>query len=353
LGNFLKDNPNALSEFGFDIDIEDKGALKAAVQGFGGGNFKEGAAIITPLMAQYMQGEKQKKVMADAFDNLPADDASGRPMAETASRLIRAGVPPSLIPQYLNAEINARRLATDFGPSASVPQQPVPQTPDEAYAAANLTPDTGKIEFVNGRYVAVPYTKKEQADLGKVEQMREEALKKEDAEKVKEIDAGKAAREEIENTIALIDNAINLASSGGPGGGAGGPIAGSYPVRTLGAMATGLPITGGFFRALGSDYAVRQKSLFDTIRARLTFEKIGQLKNLSQSGSTGLGSISNLEFTALGDSAGQLAVDLPEDMQLKYLQDIKKNLSSLAKRQDKSGSPLNGPEPVIVSRRPL
>jgi hypothetical protein len=81
LGNFLKDNPNALSEFGFDIDIEDKGALKAAVQGFGGGNFKAGAAIITPLLAQSMQQKKQNALKESLMESQIAS-------AETSNRLV-------------------------------------------------------------------------------------------------------------------------------------------------------------------------------------------------------------------------------------------------------------------------
>jgi hypothetical protein len=212
--------------------------------------------------------------------------------------------------------------------------QAIPQTPDEAYNVAGLSPDTGKVEWKNDRYIAVPLTPKERADLDKMENEKQQAIVKGDTEKVSLINRGKAAVEEITDTISLIDQAISLAEAG-----TGGPVAGIAPVRTLGAMATAIPLAGNLFRAAGSDFAVRQKSLYDTIRARLTFDKIGEIKSLSESGSTGLGAISNLEFTALGDSAGQVAVNLPEDMQLAYLKTMRKTLERLARRK---GSPAGG-----------
>jgi hypothetical protein len=238
----------------------------------------------------------------------------------------------------LTSAVNAQPRTAGMG---GVSPEAIPQTPDEAYDAAGLSPENAKVEWRNDRYVAVPLTPKERADLEKIENDKQQAIIKGDTEKVNLINQGKAAIEEIDNTISLIDQAISLAAVG-----TGGPVAGTAPIRKLGAMATALPGVGKIFRAVGSDYGVRQKSLYDTIRARLTFDKIGELKSLSKSGSTGLGAISNLEFTALGDSAGQLAVNLPEDMQLAYLQNIRKNLLNLANRRDGGGGKIISKEPI-------
>jgi hypothetical protein len=244
-------------------------------------------------------------------------------MEERAARLAEAGVPPTAIPQILNSFNSGREL--DF--KINQPPEVIPKTPEEAYAAANLTPNTGKINFVNGRYVALPLTQAEQNANAKFEQDRLDAIKKGDADKANLIERAQSKKRELENTLALIDQSIALASSGGIGGGAGGPIAGSLPVRTLGAMATGVPILGPIARALGSDAAVRQKALYDTIRSRFTFDKVQELKELS--GSTGLGQTSNLEFTALGDSVGQIDSTLPEDLQLASLKNIRKTVMNL------------------------
>jgi len=381
LGNFFKDNPDAVTQLGFNVDPNDKGALKAAVQGFGGGDFKMGAAAISPLMAQYMQQQEKQKAqavqqqaMADAFapevtagpsafqravmggvgfGDLPTDAASSlqpinsreRSAREVTQRLLAGGMqagPAAAIYSTLASAENAQQR-TDNRPSKVISPEAIPQTPDEAYKVAGLTPENSKVLWQNNRYVAVPLNQKELADLEKIENDKQQAIIKGDTEKVNLINQVKAAREEIDDTISLIDQAISLAEAK-----TGGPVAGTAPIRKLGAMATALPGVGKIFRAAGSDYGVRLKSLYDTIRARLTFDKIGALKSLSASGSTGLGPTSNLEFTALGDSAGQIAVNLPEDMQLAYLQTMRKTLQRL--RNQKGGSADNSAKGDSTSR---
>jgi hypothetical protein len=294
----------------------------------------------------------QRAVMGGVgFGDLPTDAASGlqpinsreRSAREVAQRLLASGMAPgpaAAIYSTLASAENAQQR-TDNRLSKVISPEAIPQTPDEAYDAAGLSPENAKVEWRNDRYVAVPLTPKERADLLKIEEDRQKAIDAGDAKKLSMIEAGKAAREEIVDTIGLIDQAIKLAESG-----TGGPVAGLGPVRAFNAMLTSVPGVGMLARAGGADYAVRQKSLFDTVRARLTFDKIGELKSLSQSGSTGLGSISNLEFTALGDSAGQLAVNLPEDMQLAYLKNIRKNLFKLAQRRDGGGGKIISKEPI-------
>jgi hypothetical protein len=284
----------------------------------------------------------QRAVMGGVgFGDLPTDAASGlqpinsreRSAREVAQRLLAGGMDAGPAAAFYSTLASAE--------NAQQRPEAIPKTPDEAYKVAGLTPDNSKVLWQNNRYVAVPLNPQELADLEKRENDKQQAIIKGDTERVNLINQGKAAIEEIDNTISLIDQAISLAATG-----TGGPVAGTAPIRKLGAMATALPGVGKIFRALGSDYGVRQKSLYDTIRARLTFDKIGELKSLSKSGSTGLAAISNLEFTALGDSAGQLAVNLPEDMQLAYLQNIRKNLLNLANRRDGGGGKIISKEPI-------
>jgi hypothetical protein len=126
LGQFFKDNPDAVSRLGFNIDVNDKGALKAAVQGFGGGNFKAGAAIVTPLIAQYMQQEEMSKNMANAF----APEITTGPSAFEQAAM--SGVGFGNLPnnatsnlQTINArrrtpeEITQRLLASGMAPGAA------------------------------------------------------------------------------------------------------------------------------------------------------------------------------------------------------------------------------------------
>jgi hypothetical protein len=294
----------------------------------------------------------QRAVMGGVgFGDLPTDAASGlqpinsreRSAREVAQRLLAGGMdagPAAAIYSTLASAENAQQR-TDNRLSKVISPEAIPQTPDEAYDAAGLSPENAKVEWRNDRYVALPLTPKERADLEKIENDKQQAIIKGDTEKVNLINQGKAAVEEIDNTISLIDQAIKLAESG-----TGGPVAGLGPVRAFNAMLTSVPGVGMLARAGGADYAVRQKSLYDTIRARLTFDKIGALKSLSASGSTGLGPTSNLEFTALGDSAGQLAVNLPEDMQLAYLKTMRKTLLNLANRRDGGGGKIISKEPI-------
>lgn len=332
-------------------DPSDRGAWSAAVKSLGEGDKKKGSMAVRTFMMQMAQQEKQRAEIAAALASRPsaAEDAimAGLPFEQVPTG---AG---AFMPRPPTAEERFTSLAPIVGVGAAADAggfflkkdeaerqaaaSAIPQTPDEAFRAAGLTPETGKVSFQNGRYVAVPFSKEELQRIEKNDRDAIAAIEQGDIEQAKLIKAGEAARNEIQSTIALLDQSIALAKAGGAGGGAGGPIAGSLPVRRLGALATGLPMgVGSLFRAAGSDYAVRQKSLYDTIRARLTFDKIGQLKALSESGSTGLGAISNLEFNALGDSAGQLLVNLPEDQQLAYLETIKNNLTRLLGSNDQS-----------------
>jgi len=306
---------------------------------------RESAAIRQAFTPSTMNSQAGRAAIGGAsFEELPqglgAFLSEMQGPEEQMATLAAGGVAPNMIPGLMNASTAARRLGLE---QAQLQRpQAIPQTPNEAYDAAGLSPENAKVEWRNDRYVAVPLTPKERADLEKIENEKRQAIIKGDTEKVALINQGKAAVEEINDTISLIDQAISLAEAG-----TGGPVAGIAPVRTLGAMATSLPGVGKLFRAAGSDYAVRQKSLYDTIRARLTFDKIGELKSLSQSGSTGLGAISNLEFTALGDSAGQVAVNLPEDMQLAYLKTMRKTLQRLAQRKADSAGGGFGPSGQI------
>lgn len=134
LGNFLKDNPGAVKTLGFNVDPNDKGALKAAVQGFGGGDFKAGAAAISPLMAQYMQQQQMANAFAPEvttgpsafqraamggvqFGNLPTDAASGlqpinarpRTPEEITQRLLAAKMPPGAVAAIHQSLVSAEQ----------------------------------------------------------------------------------------------------------------------------------------------------------------------------------------------------------------------------------------------------
>jgi hypothetical protein len=153
LGNFFKDNPDAVTQLGFNVDPNDKGALKAAVQGFGGGDFKMGAAAISPLMAQYMQQQEQQKAqavqqqaMANAFapeittgpsafeqaamsgvgfGNLPTNATSGlqtinarrRTPEEITQRLLASGMAPGAAAAMLGTLTSAENARRPAGPS--------------------------------------------------------------------------------------------------------------------------------------------------------------------------------------------------------------------------------------------
>lgn len=80
----------------------------------------------------------------------------------------------------------------------------------------------------------------------------------------------------------------------------------------------------------------------DRLRGELTFEKIQELKNASETGATGLGPVSEIEFKTLTDSATALRRNLGPAEAAKHIKIIKDTYNKIL---GKSGFPNDTPPP--------
>ena len=95
-------------------------------------------------------------------------------------------------------------------------------------------------------------------------------------------------------------------------------------------MASG--ITGAVFARWlpGSDARDRDR-IIQSLRANLGLEAIAELKRLSNTGSTGLGQVSNLELNALQSAIASLDVSMSEEAQMRSLEKIFNHLDRAQK----------------------
>lgn len=148
------------------------------------------------------------------------------------------------------------------------------------------------------------------------QKLAEEAAKAQDAKRMADERAA-LVKEGALSTLARVQEAFDFSAKTN----AGGTIEGLFP-----------KVTAALFpSAMGSDDARVLESRYDTIKAALALDQIQQLKELSKSGATGLGSVSNKELDVLQDAVAKLDVSLPESEQRKNLQVIANTLAKIGK----------------------
>lgn len=113
-------------------------------------------------------------------------------------------------------------------------------------------------------------------------------------------------------TLARVQDAFDISAKTQ----AGGPIEGLFPKVSA---------------AVGLEENTTLQSRYDTIKAALALDQIQQLKELSKSGATGLGSVSNKELDVLQDSVAKLDLSLDEKEQRRNLQIIANTLAKIGK----------------------
>ena len=143
------------------------------------------------------------------------------------------------------------------------------------------------------------------------EKQANEAAKAEEAKRIADERAA-LVKEGAISTLARVQDAFDFSAKTN----AGGTVAGLFPKITA---------------ALGSEGARVLESRYDTIKAALARDQIQQLKELSKSGATGLGSVSNKELDTLQDAVAKLDISLPEDEQRRNLQIIANTLAKIGK----------------------
>lgn len=137
-------------------------------------------------------------------------------------------------------------------------------------------------------------------------------------------------RSDLAQTVDNVNQAINLVS-----GGAGGPLAGLPGVRDVNAV-------------FGSAGAKNLASLYASIGSSLKLSELASLKELSPTGASGLGQLSDREGAALESRVAELNPSLPESEQLKKLQTIKQYLLRLG--VPAQGAPTKGRFTIISSQ---
>jgi hypothetical protein len=108
LSNFLKQNPDASKELGFNIDPSDKKQVEAAVKGFGGGDFNKGSALANQLVQQFGAQKAQQAALRDAL-------AKGGDARSVASNLFGAGAEVGQTAALVNAIANSEQTRSPDG----------------------------------------------------------------------------------------------------------------------------------------------------------------------------------------------------------------------------------------------
>lgn len=121
-----------------------------------------------------------------------------------------------------------------------------------------------------------------------------------------------STRADLGQTMQTVNEAINLVRDG-----TGGPI-------------SGLPYVRGIESVAGATGPKILSSKYDTIGAALTLDKLQEMKQLSSTGSSGLGQLSDREGAALRSYVAQLDPSLPRDAQLQNLLKIREHLLRLS-----------------------
>lgn len=289
VASFIKAYPQLGSQLGI-TNVEDKGVLKTVVKSMGGAG---------PTLSMLSQLERM------------AYEQSRRPSQEALAAAQIANVQSD----------TTRNLA------ASMPQPVDPL--DRQYKTAQIA----KLQAETG---AIGQPKQldplQQAQLNKLNQDMV-------SEQAKEADAAKKAASQTEQYNADLDNALfNIAQAKRLlGGGAGGTVA-------------GLPIVRDVNAAFGAGGAKQLNSLYNTLKATLSLNKLMEMKRNSPNGASGLGNTSEKEFTATGSTIVELDPSLPEDVQLQRLNQLQKTINRM--RFGSGGSPA-ATGPRIISVEPI
>lgn len=291
VASFIEAYPQLGKQLGI-TDTKDKGVLKAVVKSMGGAGPTMGVLTQLERMSYEQSRRGQQEAMAAAqLANVQSDTV--RNLAASAPQPVDA----------LGQDIKMAQLAKLRAETAQIGQ---PKQPD-------------------------PLSPLQQAQLTKINQdMEGDKAKAADAIKKEQAQAGQY-NADLDNALFNIGKAKTLLS-----GKAGGPVA-------------GLPIVRDVNAAFGASGGKELNSLYNSLKATMSLNKLMEMKRNSPNGASGLGNTSEKEFTATGSTIAELDPSLPENVQLQKLGQLQKTINRM--RFGSGGSTPTGPR--IISVEPV
>ena len=306
-----KNVSNFLSSIGLaDEDKSNPEAIKNILMAVSGGNKAAAAAIGFKTIQQINESDRQSKAIQNAMNTggnvVQAGIEAGIPIPDIlrindsiiASKQLEQQNKITLEKLGLESEklalergLTQAQIAKLGAETAALGAKPaVPAPSGFRYDASGRT-----LEAIPGGPEAIK---------------QEEAKKKEEEARLKQQMATEAAKSDLQSTLGNIKDALNLINLEG----AGGPIQGSMP---------------SVFAKFGSPSTAALNRKFNSIKSALSLNAIRQLKELSQTGATGLGQISNKEQAILSSSIADLDITAPEEENIASLKKIQEMLIKL------------------------
>jgi len=304
LTEFVKKNEPLAANLGLQRDPEgnyDPKAIDALMKGLGGPKQAVDLALAVQRQQQVEEQQRQQQeIMAQqmrAAQQKAAADAAAAQRQQMVGAGANAVAMGGNVPSYYTNEMaNEATLAgrERAAKLAKLQQEAAPPAPKAPEAPAGFRPTAaGGLEVIPGGPADIKQQEKAAETKAKEDEVKARAL---------------AAKSDLEQTLATIRSALAIQT---PGANVGGPIAGFAP-----------RVSGIF-----DDKVPTLDSRYKTIKARLTIDKLAELKALSASGASGFGSLSNQEGQLLGSSIAELDVQLPEKTQRENLLEIDRVLS--------------------------
>jgi len=276
----------------------DPAAIKAAIKGAGGPAqaVKLGLAVQQQQQAEEQQRQQQELLAQQmrAAQQKAATDAAAAQRQQMIGAGANAVAMGGNVPSYYTNEMANEATLAGRERAAKLAKLQQEATPAAPKAPEGFRPTaTGSLEVIPGGPADIKQQEKAAETKAKEDEIKARAL---------------AAKSDLEQTLATIRSALAIQT---PGANVGGPIAGFAP-----------RVSGIF-----DDKVPTLDSRYKTIKARLTIDKLAELKALSASGASGFGSLSNQEGQLLGSSIAELDVQLPEKTQRENLLEIDRVLS--------------------------
>jgi hypothetical protein len=361
-------------------DPADPNQLKAGLKGLGEGNLRNGLNVFLKLSAESAESKRQASGFAKAlapgpsplalaagsgerFENLPTDAASANQpdptRAQAFKRATDAGVTNPALLQAILASTSSpqetRRSAAEIAKiqaettALGTPKTPQPteavrnaQAAVDAAVAAGLPRDQAPALYAQmlGGPAAVT-----QATLQEKERDKQANEAKLSDENKKQAERAELARFKLARAKDVIDKAISLSRLG-----AGGALQGLPGVRDVSAMVPGFVGIPGVVRGGGGSKTLA--SYVKTLQSLLSTENIKMLKELSASGATGFGNLSNVEGEKLATDVADLDPTLNEAIFRENAESIREYLTKLlGSTEEAEGRADTSPEPKPLSNK--
>jgi hypothetical protein len=316
-----------LAQYIGGVDMSDKNAVRAGVLAAGGGDAMAGARMLRQSLQQFGEFERQEQKREE---NQNAFNVSLASFTNGGSAFVPGVNYTPELAQALST-LEATRALTNDRNRAPAPKLPEVKSIKETGADGrfydvtyqynpdgttkelarqetgipsgfNRTP-TGDLQPTPGGPAAIAADEKLAARNEKSAEKAEETRKA--------VARAASMKAEISQAVQTVNEAIDLVR-----GKAGGPVAGLTPIRAINA-------------ALGQSDAKVLNSKYTTIQAFTKLNKLSEIRELSKTGASGLGNLTDKEGVALESSVALLDPSLPEEEQLANLKKIKANLMRL------------------------